>query len=41
MPDTPDDARLTLAIASEPGDRITGTLPPERASLGSLTRTNI
>ena len=25
MPDTPDDARLTLAIASEPGDRITGT----------------
>ena len=26
MPDTPDDARLTLAIASEPGDRITGTL---------------
>ena len=26
MPDTPDDARLTLAIASEPGDRVTGTL---------------
>ena len=26
MPDPPDDARLTLAIASEPGDRITGTL---------------
>ena len=26
MPDPADDARLTLAIASEPGDRITGTL---------------